>query len=251
MAEFPPLPQALIDGTNQALQTLQSHPKAYVEWRVRQHIYRAFGSYTERPIHIERGWLAILAAQKVLPIFVAAHPYYSLPIHLIAAAIDELGYDRTDATLFAYDHAQHVERLLELAYQVLGNPWLDDYNGHVDYAADMAATAANKALQEAHGWEDPFAHIHSFYIGTGEKKGFMSLRKEAQPQWWEPATNYSEEQWIYLAAVGDTAGAAAIAYAGQSDRTCDRAKLEEFWTWWLQDAIPEAWRLAHWEKVSY
>jgi len=42
--------------------------------------------------------------------------------------------------------------------------------------------------------------------------------------------------------LGDTASAAAVAYAYDADQLkCDSNKFLELWRWWLKDAIPAAW----------
>ncbi len=60
-----------------------------------------------------------------------------------------------------------------------------------------------------------------------------------------PVTEWTDEQ---LARFGgwsiDTAAYGAMAYAGSLtdySADCDPQRLEEFWTWWLTDALPTAW----------
>ena len=60
-----------------------------------------------------------------------------------------------------------------------------------------------------------------------------------------PATEWTDEQ---LARFGgwsiDTAAYGAMVYAGSltdDNADCDPQRLEEFWEWWLTDALPTAW----------
>ena len=56
----------------------------------------------------------------------------------------------------------------------------------------------------------------------------------------ESSTDFDLDPWS-----SDTALWAVAAYAGQiGDLDSDTSKRQEFWEWWLQEAIPTAWNLS-------
>jgi hypothetical protein len=58
-----------------------------------------------------------------------------------------------------------------------------------------------------------------------------------------PPDEITDEDIGYLSAVGDTAGAAAMAWACRSrtELVYDPDRLLGFWTWWTDEALPAAW----------
>jgi hypothetical protein len=60
--------------------------------------------------------------------------------------------------------------------------------------------------------------------------------------------DFAEDQITDLAATGDTAGAAACAYAYDNARQkIDPARFAEFWRWWLTEAFVYAYEHANHE----
>ena len=239
------VPGKVEEVVGEAVRAVEAHPRHALEWFLRRRLYRAFGSFEQGKVRAARGWLAILAAQKVLPLFIERLPYHSLPLHLVAVAIDELSAYRDGTYVVTYDQTERGKDLLELSYGALGNELYEDEQARTFFAADLAATAADKALREARGWEDPFERLEHVYQGTGDHAGLMSFRTGTVSDDWVAAAGRGEETWVHLAAVGDTAGAAALAFAYRSSVvTCDPNKLRTFWLWWLTEALPKAWQLS-------
>lgn len=124
------------------------------------------------------------------------------------------------------EESDEVELVLELAHPAFGHA--------LDYCpllVSCAAEATHSMLYETLG-RDPLDELEH------------SLLKDDAGRY-VPATEWTDEQ---LARFGgwsiDTAAHAAVAYAGSLNdykADCDPRRLEEFWTWWLTDALPAAW----------
>lgn len=191
---------------------VEAHPQHHLSPPLRRDFYLDL----EDTLFIRRfrGWLAILAVQRVLPILMELTPYEPLPFREIAAAIRLL---RRDDEL----EDDEVSEILERAYNQNGNWPGEDYVTGVEHFHVAAVEfAATKALIEVTGWRDPF-HL-AMPPGTPDD------------QW------HGDEQLVLLGD-GDTAGSAAMAASCSSQPfTCDPERLLAFWMWWLDTAWPRA-----------
>ncbi len=199
--------QTLVD---QALIIVRAHPQHQLDWQLRRAMYTAFGEYTDLSVTRARGRLAILSAQKVYPIFHAAYLDDDLPESLLRAAVGLL-----DGTV-TQDEAAEIQ---DIGYHIFGNDLYDELN------VQAAGYSAYKALMEVRGWRDPFEQVvHG---------GVLNQSGERVP--------FTDQELASLEA-GDTAGTAAIAFAGNAESDAlNVEKLLSFWEWWLIEAIPLAW----------
>lgn len=219
-----PVPPQLREKIDKGLEAVRTHSLHHFHWPHRQELYLAFGSYDDPNVLKARGWLAVLAAQYVFPILeVAATEIDDLLRSTLEVSIGYLNGTVSD------DEIANIE---DEGYHTLGN-WADFDDPGYSPRADIAAMAVYKAAGEVRGKRrDPFefAKKHSKHTPDGAVSG----------------DKFSDSDWVSIAGVGDTAGCAALAYAAgdESVSSYDPQKLEEFWKWWLLEAIPKAWELA-------
>jgi hypothetical protein len=226
------MPQRVRPLLDQMLESMVADPQHMLDWRLRRELYREFGSFSEPIVYQARGWLAVLAAQRVLPIFQTVCPAEKLPEETLEAAINVLrGAVELEATWW----------LAEQMYHRCGHDswWCTEEEDEDDYVEDeaddwepfpahasTAAFASYKAILEVRGWEDPFEYATSFHKNSQGFAGF------GQPQEVDdvPGTECNDLDWSRVAAVGDTASAAAIAYAlDAQERGASISRLAEFW----------------------
>jgi hypothetical protein len=248
----------------EALSALRDDPQHHLHPYYRQRLYEQVRALkgpdapTTRGAHGltfgERllGWLAVLSAERVLPIYEAAPQEmkrymkagYGSPPDLLNLARSTIQgrVDRKEASSIASDaHEIYGNALNESEYDPQGFP----------LGAVLAAIAIKGALEEATG-EDP---VTSYARAAGKSE-----------DWPEPPTGtsqYSKNTGVGAASTGhttqqkdpflellehagpDAAADASAAYAWDPKATrYDPAKLHGFWTWWLTEALPAAWKLA-------
>jgi hypothetical protein len=221
-----------------ARSSMHLHPQRLLAPSIRQQIYHALGPKTDSVSNRARGWLAVLSARRVLPIFTQAFPNMPLPQELLDTAAKILHGEVDDGT---------VTTLLNHGYHAAGNCWGYDEED-MPVSIDLAGSAAYHALKEAHGTE-PLTNLHKYLsLGTVTTlQGADSLNSEFKvainP---EPLSGdkWTDERLCHVDAA-DTAAVAAMAYASQEHGDkYDPQKPEEFWEWWLTEAIPAAWAMA-------
>jgi len=227
-----PLPEALQALVNTALAEMQADPGHRLSHQRRGQIYAALGPLTEDIGRKARGWLAVNTARRVLPTFQEAFPDDTLPQQLLDMAVSIL-QGRGDAAA--------ADELQEWGYNASGNAWGYD-EAEVPWNADLAGSAAYHALKEARG-QPPLQYLDRvFKLGVVAWPSGEPVMEYPTPQ---PATQFTDEDLCQNDA-SDTAANAAVAFACEAGGpTCDPDKLREFWTWWLMEAIPEAWETAH------
>ncbi|AWT34293.1 hypothetical protein GCM10008956_24630 [Deinococcus arenae] len=191
---------------------VQAHPRHHLHSTLRRDFYLDLDDdlFTRR----FQGWLAVLAAQRVLPILMEFTPYEALPFREINACIRLL---RRDDEL----QQDEVADIVDHGYHASGTFAGSDLVTDVQYFHVAAVErAAYKALLEVAGWRNPFDR--AVPPGTPDD------------QWPD------DEHWAMLG-VGDTAGCAAVAAScSATSFTCDPQRLLAFWTWWLDTAWPQA-----------
>lgn len=201
------LPLQLQQAIEQAEAAMAFNEKHTLAPFYRQAIYKAISSITDDKANHLCGWLALLTAQYVLPIWEQDWPNSSLAFHLLDVAKAVL-HGKTDADTATVEATRGWNQLEDLGDKA--EVW-SNLSGY------YAGTAAAQSLIEVLGG-CPFTDVE---VNEGTSDGDL-----------DPGTN-------------DAASWAVAAYAGAVwDSKCDFAKQEEFWKWWLQEAIPQAWQLA-------
>lgn len=216
---LPPKLQKLI---NIALTEMSSDIQHRLNPNLRCQIYDVFGEVTDKTGQRIRGWLAVITAEHVLPIFQQYFPEDTLPKELLATATGIL-QGRVNEVI--------ADDMQDQGYHASGSTW--GYNEEeMPLNADLAATAAYHALLEARG-RYPFRDLHSL-----RKRERIRTGNNVGEEYW---ADRIDEDLVVGGGIGDTAAFAAIASSCQYDRLqCDSQKLEHFWKWWLTGAIPLA-----------
>jgi Immunity protein Imm5 len=215
--------------TSRMREAVQSDVNHHLDWRLRRAFYLALGDDLQS-VHM-RGWLAILSAQRVLPIILNATPWEPQALQDLDAAVRFLRgwpYPIHGKPSFTPDQVS------EASYDACE----EGYNLLTDTdRADVirAQVAAAKALLEVgQTGKHRFEGIEHYYV-TSQGVAFSGT---PQP---EDNVTGDDEAWSVLIAVGDAAGAAAVASAcGPDTSACDPDKLQTYWMWWLTDAVPLA-----------
>lgn len=158
-----------------------------------------------------RGWLAVLSAEKVLPILIPALPEYidhKIPLRMINLA-KRLCREQLKS------NSWRIALFEDMYYHLSGGGWGHIDDSHVSLAAHLAGISAHRALGECKG-EKPLSKFDSEFIQT--------------------LLNTSTPENSYL----DTAGVASVAFSMQDGDTYSKEYMKEFWIWWFTDAIDTA-----------
>ena len=218
----------VLEIAHMGLKQMRLHPRNFYDWRVRREIYKLLNANSKSLPNYRHQSLAIQAAEHVLPLYIQTELDEQLVYQLLEAArafpqnkidiakvveIENAGYHASQR--FGYDFEKDI--------------W--------NYQSKYAGFAAYKALVEVRHLIDPWHGIEHLSMGKPVHRldGGFHIRS------WRKGTDYSDEEWSKLAAVGDTAAAAAFAYAtsAESDEFVS-GKLSEFWEWWVDVALPKA-----------
>jgi hypothetical protein len=215
------LPAAVVQPIGEALAAMRGDRQHQLAPGRRRAIYAAFGPWRDAQASRVRAWLAILAAERVLPIYHAEWSEISpRPEELIALA------RRLAEGALTPDDAE-VAEAVEHGYHAYGHLWFYD----IPHNVYCAVSAAYDALLEACAIREPLSGLESVYLFAPDGQG---LRGDA----------WSDEE-LAGSGAADAASSAAIATARSPQNTpTDPGKLRVFWEWWLSEAIPHAWRLA-------
>lgn len=201
-----PLPISLQQVISQAHLQMLNHPQHALTPFHRHRIYRVLNAVDETIDQYKYKYLAGITAQFVLPIWQQVWPTDEMPHSLLHTAERLLNatIDVAQATPIAEDAWQKLERL----------------------GYDPSRFAIRCALHSGH------AALEALFAALGRPPF-----DHAEPT--EHDTDADLDPWT-----SDTALWAATAYAGGVWETeSDSGKRQEFWSWWLQEAIPTAWRL--------
>src|SRR5579859_419827 len=223
------LPQAVQDLAAAALAEMQADPQHRLSPQRRQSLYAVLAGAAEPALRAAPSWLAVLAAQRVLPLFQARCPEDELPPALLSAAIDVLERRVDEAAAAELEARGYWASKNAWGYEADGLPW----------PVGLAADAALRALKEARGHR-PLADLNALL-----RRGTVELQPDpanAQPAPAPAAAgdNLNDEDLCQMDG-GDTASLAAVAAASSEfGPTCDPQRLLVFWTWWLQEALPAA-----------
>ncbi len=202
----------------------------------RKELYSRVTSYDEVFSNQWRGWLAIEAAQYVLPIFYQANfvvdampeRVYNLPNVSVDIAVNILRKTSVqDIT---------IQSILDQGYESFGILIQESFEDPESFPVNAvwAGKTTYNALLEVLG-RDVFQRLQSNIVVGRTVDGKLNYKP------WQTLT----DEMFVLRTDGDAAGSAALAFASSSISTsCDMSKLLEFWEWWLTEAIPQAWELA-------
>ena len=224
------LPQALQHMIDKAISAVQNHPRHELGQARRRAIYDVLRLSPRG--EVASLWLALFAAQKVLPIYEHA-----------LAAIDE--YQAIDESgVSIVQKPRHMLAAAELTLQGT-HSWEAMRAARDDFYQDMHLGFDRRV---------PYLALIAAYEAVCEVTGTVPLssRISKAVQCDRGTTVYvSSDKWTdeELAGAGanaaDAAVNAAYAYAQMPDtREIDYVKVLQFWTWWLREAIPQAWTIA-------
>lgn len=221
------LPKVIQTLLNEGLMQMHQHPMHHFDWRIRNQIYQQLidhhgvnGKNTYR-------WIAVLAAEKVLPIFLSQIEDDPLPSQLVSAARDVVDGSHSHRT-------QELDLLEDDGYVATGISCLS-WRSKIAYNAEYAGNACYKSLVEAR-------------LGSNLLKDTDNLIRGKTVQGWylrdqNGADEVTDKEIAHLAAFSDTASSAAIAFASSvASFELDPHRLEKFWEWWATHAMPDAWR---------
>ena len=215
-----------------ALAEMQADPRHRLPPKRRQAIYAALTGAPEPALRTAPYWLAVLAAEHVLPLFQAQCPDDELPPALLAAAIGVLE-GRLDSGIAAEMEAQ--------GYRASKNAWGYEED-ELPWPVGLAADAAYHALKEARGHQ-PLTDLDAYLRqGTVELQPSEAKADQAALDLTPaPAEHDLNDEALCQMEDSDTASIAAVAAASSEfGPTCDPQRLREFWSWWLQEALPGA-----------
>lgn len=212
-----PLPrsiQALIDAAKVAVEADSQHALDPLH---RLAIYEAF-SDTEAAT--APCWLAVVTAQRMLPIFQQHYPDDHFPEELLTTALNIMQGTEVEPAV--------LENMLDQGHHASAGAW--GYDEHeIPWPVWLAGNTAYHALSEVAGYL-PLRNLPDYYKG------------DVLTKW----TDQDLCEYPYC----DTAGAAAIASASDCyGQSIDPAKQLAFWRWWLTDAMVIAYRSASQGKL--
>ncbi len=70
----------------QGLEQMYANPKHRFDWRIRRRLYQQFQKEDQAAGYQAHGWLAVIAAEHVLPTFTSTFPHDLLPVRLVRYA---------------------------------------------------------------------------------------------------------------------------------------------------------------------
>jgi len=186
---------------------VEQHPQHALPPLFRQKIYHECGPRKEEYGRRRRGWLAVLAAHYVLPIWQSACPDDPLAADILDVAERSL-QGKIDQAVVRAEATRHWDMFFDeylLQFPDIGEePW-------------FVLKAVVEALLSCADW----GRLETIAIEAAE-------------------TDADIDPWS-----SDAASTAAAAYAGPVWRADSNTVLRlEYWRWWLGTAIPTAWQLA-------
>jgi hypothetical protein len=211
-----------------ALAEMQADPQHRLAPKRRQALYAALAGAPDPAVRAAPAWLAVLAAQHVLPLFQARCPDDELPPALLATARGVLE-GRVDTATAGEMEAQ--------GYRASRNAWGYEED-ELAWPVGLAADAAYQALKEARGHRP----LTQFGLEAVLRRGTVALQSRDRPPDTTaaptPAGPEVHDEVLCQMDNSDTAAIAAVAAASSEfGPTCDPERLLAFWTWWLQEAL--------------
>ena len=213
-----------------ALDEMQADAQHRLSPQRRRQIYGVLARSADPAMQQAQGWLAVLAAKRVLPLFEHLFPDDDLPREILDAAVGVLQGSVDDT---------RAAELEDEGYNASGNAWGYEELDEITWPAALAADASYHALKEARGFQ-PLRRLEQYVtVGTVTSPFQEDEAFTMEPEPIRGDTWLDEE--ICTVNDTDTAAAAAVASSCREDGpVCDPARLRAFWAWWLEDAIPMA-----------
>jgi hypothetical protein len=202
---------------------MRHHPTHSLLPVERQKVYDYLGDLDDISARRRRGRLALLAAHYVGPIWRHERPHDDRFDRLLALA---------SSTLRGTTDAQAVREEQEKAWNWIAHVRpvppdaivfeFDDELRDMRDPQDTISASATLVYQTA---------LEAVVVALGEDRFKYCLITDHD-------TDYDLEVWYR-----DAAACAAMALAGQDQLLDpDNVRRLEFWTWWLTEAVPEAWQ---------
>jgi hypothetical protein len=183
-------------------------------------------------------WIGILAAEHALPLF-----------EDVVQAARKKQWDGLD--LLPYRSIRMAEGVL-LEYIAAEDAYAYACGSHYDVevmAADLplrahlANRAANLALTAASASSNeyrPFEDLRTLALEDNRIVGIEDVQLQA----YVPGESFTDAMWA-MSGRCDASAAAAAAWSCISDiYVADSVRLLNFWIWWFEHALPEAWQRA-------
>ena len=202
------VPKSILNEAEMILGEVQASASHQMNPISRRQLYRAFANASDISVRIAPRWLAVLASQRVLPLFNQKYPDDLSPREFLDLAI---------AVLQGKITKEVVEEKLDLAHDASSSAWCHDER-EIPWPAWLAADSTYHALMEAHGYQ-PLDHLPPFYKN-------------------DVLTDWTDDKLCEF--LGDTAAVAAMSFAyDERGLSINADRLLEFWEWWLKEAIME------------
>jgi hypothetical protein len=231
------LPTELQRCLAEALAEMRADPAHQLRPYRRQVIYEALGPPDDPATNRTRGWLGVVIARFVLPV------WETIATDLAIELRSRYGYD--DQGIQWLDLSAPARALAIIEDLVKGRQL--DAESRV-FLHERFYYWQNIGLQK---WfpDKAWWPVSAIYWAQPDKTGYFGGGED----WDTPSFSADDsDEDRYLSPV-DLAGLGVRAYASIYDSTRDRAhefrldaqRSQEFWEWWLQEAVPRAWALAH------
>jgi hypothetical protein len=253
------LPSELQQMMDDALAAMRADPKQEIGSTRRKAIYDWMR--TNEQGKRARKWLEIITAEKVLPIYEAKLPEqidreWSPPEDVIKEVVES-------GDIYQIESHVSMKRLARRMIEVATGVIRDTFNREIaeklannlyhtcfnafDFAEQdgvefsqaicTALAAASSSVKVAVGF-DPFDHL-----GVVSRVGVL-----VDNEWFISSKPISSDLWSDRELAGtsssDAAASAMAAWASDDHDRLIPEKIVEFWTWWLTEAIPQAWEKA-------
>lgn len=229
------VPQEIQQLANDGLKNIANNPLPHFDWHIRREMYRKFrtivGDVKGRQIH---GWLSLISAEFVLPIFTSTFTDDPLPQRLIR-------YGRRVLEGRMSANSRRLLLLKDQGYMGTGIDMLELRDGRIAYNAEYAGATAYKAIVEISSGSILLEQVENLRRGD---RYFIMGGSSTPPEFnqFEYGSMFTDEDIAHLAAYSDTASSAAIAFACESQNfRLKQDQLKEFWQWWVDEALPKAW----------
>jgi hypothetical protein len=231
------IPSEIRHLIRETLDSIRAHPKHEMGQQQRRKIYQAL--WTTSQGDSASKWLAILAARRVQPLYEQAVAASSLaheqfdegPVMGLVDRMLRLAERIAAGTLALHEVKESTRRGdIEDFYHTTLVATHDEFPHYVW----LATNAAYYALSETMGVRPLETTVSGQIINENGNRVYSR------------SNTWSDDR---LAGSGchaaDASVDAAYAFAEMtSEQSCDTSKLLEFWEWWLNKGIPEAWRKA-------
>jgi hypothetical protein len=217
------LPEILTKVIETVSQERKNHPDGEVMPYYRQQIYDAITSSMHQDLAFKvRGWLEIVTAEKVLPIWQTIWHEKETPEFLWKYWLDK----------------EMPERLLKITKNILNNV------GNIEEAEAQFERVWRDISEEPglEGIDDKYQNPYNARQAAVQALNWVLGYTKICPKYTLEETDAD----LLDPQCGDAAAWASAAYGGDlwSYTERDWSKRQGFWDWWLKEAVPQAWELS-------